>query len=151
MFDQISGTVVLICGQNKVATGSKEKEKFQTMILPNLGRLAKLVFQVFKQWNDGMESGILSSEDIGYLKKSIHKKKTTILPTDKIFVLQVRKIIFVTEKRIQELRNLGIPLLSEAVTCEAIYYDPTDSSFKASLITWALPYAQPYIYTNNPT
>ena len=28
-----------------------------------------------------MESGILSSEDIGYLKKSIHKKKTTILPT----------------------------------------------------------------------
>ncbi|KVH95812.1 AAA+ ATPase domain-containing protein [Cynara cardunculus var. scolymus] len=40
MFDQISGPVVLICGQNKVATGSKEKEKF-TMILPNLGRLAK--------------------------------------------------------------------------------------------------------------
>ncbi|MFS7944269.1 putative AAA+ ATPase domain, ATPase, AAA-type, core, AAA ATPase, AAA+ lid domain-containing protein [Helianthus anomalus] len=41
MFDKISGPVVLICGQNKVATGSKEKEKF-TMILPNLGRLAKL-------------------------------------------------------------------------------------------------------------
>ncbi|TXG56898.1 hypothetical protein EZV62_018211 [Acer yangbiense] len=28
MFDQLSGPVVLICGQNKVATGSKEKEKF---------------------------------------------------------------------------------------------------------------------------
>ncbi|XP_073039825.1 uncharacterized protein [Primulina eburnea] len=40
MFDQLAGPVVLICGQNKVGTGSKEKEKF-TMILPNLGRLAK--------------------------------------------------------------------------------------------------------------
>ncbi|KAI7753292.1 hypothetical protein M8C21_028336, partial [Ambrosia artemisiifolia] len=30
MFDKISGPVVLICGQNKVATGSKEKEKFVT-------------------------------------------------------------------------------------------------------------------------
>lgn len=28
MFDQVSGPVVLICGQNKVETGSKEKEKF---------------------------------------------------------------------------------------------------------------------------
>ncbi|KAL8042011.1 hypothetical protein ABFX02_09G022200 [Erythranthe guttata] len=28
MFDQLSGPVVLICGQNKVETGSKEKEKF---------------------------------------------------------------------------------------------------------------------------
>ncbi|GER56829.1 P-loop containing nucleoside triphosphatehydrolases superfamily protein [Striga asiatica] len=68
MFDRLSGPVVLICGQNKVESGSKEKEKFkyafssfhtqhemislfvtfafgsqQTMILPNLGRLAKLL------------------------------------------------------------------------------------------------------------
>ncbi|KAH9625851.1 hypothetical protein KSS87_008855 [Heliosperma pusillum] len=41
MFDQLSGPMVLICGQNKVETGSKEKEKF-TMILPNFSRLAKL-------------------------------------------------------------------------------------------------------------
>lgn len=41
MFDQLSGPVVLICGQNKNETGPKEKEKF-TMILPNFGRLAKL-------------------------------------------------------------------------------------------------------------
>ena len=27
-FDQLSGPVVLICGQNKVESGSKEKEKF---------------------------------------------------------------------------------------------------------------------------
>ncbi|MFS7952458.1 hypothetical protein Hanom_Chr07g00607171 [Helianthus anomalus] len=38
---EISGPFVLICGQNKVSIGSKEKEKF-TMILSNLGRLAKL-------------------------------------------------------------------------------------------------------------
>ncbi|KAL9229931.1 hypothetical protein vseg_005344 [Gypsophila vaccaria] len=41
MFDRLSGPMALICGQNKVETGSKEKEKF-TMILPNFGRLAKL-------------------------------------------------------------------------------------------------------------
>jgi ATP-dependent 26S proteasome regulatory subunit len=41
MFDKLPGPVVLICGQNKVDSGSKEKEKF-TMLLPNLGRLAKL-------------------------------------------------------------------------------------------------------------
>jgi hypothetical protein len=94
MFDQLPGPVVLICGQNKAETGSKEKERFvsfkslssymththtytleafdslsivfqsvdnihsiffsfvsfsfesriqQTMVLPNLGHLAKLV------------------------------------------------------------------------------------------------------------
>ncbi|GAA0143307.1 hypothetical protein LIER_04024 [Lithospermum erythrorhizon] len=41
MFDSISGPVVLICGQNKVESGQKEKEKFN-VVLPNLGRLAKL-------------------------------------------------------------------------------------------------------------
>ncbi|CAO2812763.1 unnamed protein product [Amaranthus hypochondriacus] len=41
MFDQLSGPVVLISGQNKVETGSKEKESFK-MVLPNFGRLAKL-------------------------------------------------------------------------------------------------------------
>lgn len=28
MFDQLSGPVVLICGQNKTEAGSKEREKF---------------------------------------------------------------------------------------------------------------------------
>lgn len=41
MFDHLSGPVILICGQNKIETGGKEKESF-TMILPNFGRLAKL-------------------------------------------------------------------------------------------------------------
>ncbi|KAI3787329.1 hypothetical protein L1987_41721 [Smallanthus sonchifolius] len=54
MFDKISGPIVLICGQNKVATGSKEKEKFQTMILPNLSRLAKLP-QSLNQLAEGLK------------------------------------------------------------------------------------------------
>ncbi|CAI9290486.1 unnamed protein product [Lactuca saligna] len=157
--------------------------QLSSTVLPS--QAAKTVFQVFKQWNDGMESGILSSEDIGYLKKSLHKKKTTILPTvqDKWVSLHesfgllcwcddehlkkefknLNNVDFLSfgdlnpeEQQILQdkisvlLRKLGIPLLSEVVTREAIYYGPTDSSFKASLITWALPYAQRYIYTNHP-
>lgn len=33
MFDQLSGPVVLICGQNKNETGPKEKEKFVSFIV----------------------------------------------------------------------------------------------------------------------
>ncbi|KAF7808204.1 peroxisomal biogenesis factor 6 isoform X3 [Senna tora] len=43
MFDQLSGPVVLICGQNKSHSGAKEKKQF-TMILPPFGRIGgKLV------------------------------------------------------------------------------------------------------------
>lgn len=31
MFDQLSGPVVLLCGQNKAESGSKEKEKFVSL------------------------------------------------------------------------------------------------------------------------
>lgn len=48
------------------------------------------------------------------------------------------------------LQKLGIPALSEVVTRKAIYDGPADSSFKASLINWALPYAQRYIYSTHP-
>lgn len=41
MFDQLRGPVILICGKNKIESGSKEKENFR-VILPNLARLAKL-------------------------------------------------------------------------------------------------------------
>ncbi|WCJ33174.1 Histidine kinase- DNA gyrase B- and HSP90-like ATPase family protein [Euphorbia peplus] len=44
------------------------------------------------------------------------------------------------------LQNLGIPALSGIITREPIYYGPADCSLKASLIDWALPYAQRYIY-----
>lgn len=54
MFDLLSGPVVLICGQNKVESGSKEKEKF-TMILPNFGRLAKLPIPL-KHLTEGLKA-----------------------------------------------------------------------------------------------
>ncbi|KAL0004951.1 hypothetical protein SO802_012512, partial [Lithocarpus litseifolius] len=54
LFDQLSGPVVLICGQNKVESGSKEKEKF-TMILPNFGRLAKLPLPL-KRLTEGLKA-----------------------------------------------------------------------------------------------
>ncbi|KAF2299960.1 hypothetical protein GH714_006425 [Hevea brasiliensis] len=48
------------------------------------------------------------------------------------------------------MHNLGIPALSEIITREAIYYGPSDCSFKAALVDWALPYAQRYIYSVHP-
>ncbi|KAI6697866.1 hypothetical protein NL676_017985 [Syzygium grande] len=48
------------------------------------------------------------------------------------------------------LRTLGIPALSEVVTREAIYYGSADSTLKAQLFDWALPYAQRYIYSVHP-
>ncbi|KAL7083737.1 hypothetical protein ACP275_14G181000 [Erythranthe tilingii] len=48
------------------------------------------------------------------------------------------------------MQRLGIPSLSELITREAICYGATDSSFKTSLVIWALPYAQRYIYHAHP-
>lgn len=48
------------------------------------------------------------------------------------------------------MRQLGIQALSEVVTREAIYYGPAESGFKTSLINWALPFAQRYIYKSYP-
>ncbi|KAK8981719.1 hypothetical protein V6N11_028126 [Hibiscus sabdariffa] len=61
MFDKLSGPVVLICGQNKVETGSKEKEKF-TMILPNIGRLTKLPLSL-KHLTEGLKGNKRSTDD----------------------------------------------------------------------------------------
>lgn len=33
MFDKLSGPIVMICGQNKIETGSKEREKFVSLSL----------------------------------------------------------------------------------------------------------------------
>ncbi|XP_077224065.1 uncharacterized protein LOC143857511 isoform X2 [Tasmannia lanceolata] len=54
MFDQLSGPVVLICGQNKVETGSKEKEKF-TMMLPHFSRLGKLPLSL-RRFTEGLKA-----------------------------------------------------------------------------------------------
>lgn len=60
IFNHLSGPTVLICGQNKVESGSKEKEKF-TMILPNFGRLAKLPLSL-KRLTEGLK-GTKRSDD----------------------------------------------------------------------------------------
>ncbi|CAI0437020.1 unnamed protein product [Linum tenue] len=46
----------------------------------------------------------------------------------------------------QFFKELGIPALSEVITRQAIYYGPSDSSFKSSMVDWALPYAQRYMH-----
>ncbi|GAB2285023.1 hypothetical protein Dimus_019479 [Dionaea muscipula] len=61
MFDQLSGPIVLICGQNKVEAGTKEKEKF-TMILPNLGHLAKLPLPL-RRLTEGLKASRKSEEN----------------------------------------------------------------------------------------
>ncbi|EXC16976.1 hypothetical protein L484_021633 [Morus notabilis] len=48
------------------------------------------------------------------------------------------------------MRTLGIPALSEVVSREAVYYGVVDSRFKASLVNWALPYAQRYLHNAHP-
>ncbi|XP_047321424.1 uncharacterized protein LOC124925464 [Impatiens glandulifera] len=60
MLDHLPGPVVLICGQNKAETDSKEKEKI-TMILPNLGRLAKLPLSL-KRLTEGLKPTKRSSD-----------------------------------------------------------------------------------------
>ncbi|XP_020696627.1 uncharacterized protein LOC110109771 [Dendrobium catenatum] len=53
MFEQLSGPVVLICGQNILETGSKEKEKL-TMVVPQI-RFARLPFPL-KQLTEGLRA-----------------------------------------------------------------------------------------------
>lgn len=71
IFDKISGPVVLICGQNKIESGSKEKEKF-TMILPNVARIAKLPLSL-KRLTEGLKA-TKRSED-----SKIYKLFTNVL------------------------------------------------------------------------
>uniref|UniRef100_A0A6N2M0K6 AAA+ ATPase domain-containing protein n=1 Tax=Salix viminalis TaxID=40686 RepID=A0A6N2M0K6_SALVM len=71
MFGQLSGPVVLVCGQNKAETGSKEKERF-TMVLPNFGHLAKLPLSL-KHLTEGLKGAKRSNE------KDIYKLFTNIL------------------------------------------------------------------------
>ncbi|GJZ17265.1 histidine kinase-, DNA gyrase B-, and HSP90-like ATPase family protein [Tanacetum coccineum] len=115
---------------------------------------SKTVLQVFQKWSDGLDSGVLSSDDIDYMKKIMQEKERTILPTVKnkwvslhqsfglICCLgeltDVEKQMLQTKVSVLFLR-LGIPSLSEVVTREAIADGLRDSSFKTSLVNWALP------------
>ncbi|XP_060191388.1 uncharacterized protein LOC132621225 isoform X3 [Lycium barbarum] len=97
MFDQLSGPVVLICGRNKVETGSKEKEKF-TMILPNLGRLAKLPLSL-KQLTEGLRATKRSVDD------DIHKLFSNVMS---IHPPKEEDLLSTFNKQIEEDRRIVI-------------------------------------------
>lgn len=97
MFDQLSGPVVLICGRNKVETGSKEKEKF-TMILPNLGRLAKLPLSL-KRLTEGLRATKHSVDD------DIHKLFSNVMS---IHPPKEEDLLKTFNKQIEEDRRIVI-------------------------------------------
>ncbi|KAG5620293.1 hypothetical protein H5410_005511 [Solanum commersonii] len=105
MFDQLSGPVVLICGRNKVETGSKEKEKV-TMILPNLGRLAKLPLSL-KRLTEGLRATKRSVDD------DIHKLFSNVMSIHPPKVSFLRKpkeedLLKTFNKQIEEDRRIVI-------------------------------------------
>ncbi|KAG8378902.1 hypothetical protein BUALT_Bualt07G0032800 [Buddleja alternifolia] len=97
MLNQLSGPVVLICGQNKVEAGSKEKEKF-TMILPNLGRLAKLPLPL-RRLTEGLKASKRSEED------EIYKLFTNVMC---IYPPKEEDLLRIFNKQIQEDRRIVI-------------------------------------------
>ncbi|PRQ19140.1 hypothetical protein RchiOBHm_Chr7g0213881 [Rosa chinensis] len=142
------------------------------------------VFQVFRKWADGLQSG-MSAEDIVYLKDSLTRMECTVLPTvqDKWVSLHPSYglLCWCDDKKLKKqfmhmdgldflysgglsnddeetlsakmsvlMRNLGIPALSKVVTREAMFNGPTESSFKAALLDWALPYAQRFLHSLHP-
>ncbi|XP_044489590.1 uncharacterized protein LOC123213989 [Mangifera indica] len=97
MFDQLSGPVVLICGQNKVETGSKEKEKF-TMILPNFGRLAKLPLPL-RRLTEGLKATKRSDDN------EIYKLFTNVLS---IYPPKEEDLLRTFNKQVEEDRRIVI-------------------------------------------
>ncbi|KAJ3695608.1 hypothetical protein LUZ60_000985 [Juncus effusus] len=61
MLDQLTGPIVLICGQNVVESASKEKEKF-TMVLPQLSRIARLPLPL-RKLTEGLRGNKSSKTD----------------------------------------------------------------------------------------
>ncbi|CAL1374855.1 unnamed protein product [Linum trigynum] len=107
-FDQLSGPVVMISGQNKVENGSKEKEKF-TMILPNFGRLAKLPLPL-KQLTEGLRGTKRSSyNEINKLFTNVLRidppKEEDILRTFNKQIEEDRKIV-ISRSNINELHKV---------------------------------------------
>ncbi|MED6158677.1 hypothetical protein PIB30_034920 [Stylosanthes scabra] len=108
LFDRLSGPVVLICGQNKVQSGSKEKEQF-TMILPNFGRLAKLPLSL-KSLTGGLRGEKRSEDDeIQKLFSNVlcvhPPKDENLLVTFKKQLEEDRKIV-VSRSNLNELRKV---------------------------------------------
>ncbi|GKB76142.1 histidine kinase-, DNA gyrase B-, and HSP90-like ATPase family protein, partial [Tanacetum coccineum] len=128
--------------------------QLSTKILPL--QAAKTFFHVLKKWSDGLDSWVLSSEDVDCMKKSMEKRETRIFPTVQnkwVSLHQSFGLLSTEEKQMLRhkvsvlFRRLGIPSLSEVVTREAIYSGMIDNSFITYFINGALPYAQRYVYS----
>ncbi|KAK4743027.1 hypothetical protein SAY87_001028 [Trapa incisa] len=97
MFDKLLDPIVLICGQNKVETNFKEKEKF-TMILPNFGRIAKLPLSL-KRLTEGLKGSRRSDDN------ALYKLFTNVLP---IHPPQEEDLLRTFNKQIEEDRKIVI-------------------------------------------
>ncbi|GJU29321.1 histidine kinase-, DNA gyrase B-, and HSP90-like ATPase family protein [Tanacetum coccineum] len=115
---------------------------------------AKTFFHVLRKWSDGLDSWVLSSEDIDHMKKSMEKMNMRIFPTvqnrwvslhQSFGLLSNKEKQMLRDKVSVLLRRLGIPSLSEVVTREAIYDNVRDNTFLTYFINWAIPHAQRYI------
>ncbi|XP_038995940.1 uncharacterized protein LOC120120347 isoform X1 [Hibiscus syriacus] len=125
MFDKLPGPVVLICGQNRVETGSKEKEKF-TMILPNFGRLAKLPLPL-KRLMEGLKATKRSTDDEIYKLFTnalcIHPpKEEDLLGTFKKQLDEDRRIV-ISRSNINELHKV---LEENELSCMDLLHINTD-------------------------
>ncbi|KAE9616430.1 putative microtubule-severing ATPase [Lupinus albus] len=125
MFDKLCGPVVLICGQNRVQSGSKEKEQF-TMILPNFGRVAKLPLSL-KRLTDGFKGAKSSEDDEIYKLFSnvlcVHPPKDdNLLVTFKKQLDEDRKIV-ISRSNLNELRKV---LEEHQLSCTDLLHVNTD-------------------------
>ncbi|KAK7264111.1 hypothetical protein RJT34_31715 [Clitoria ternatea] len=104
MFDQLSGPVVLICGQNRVQSGSKEKEKF-TMILPDFGRVAKLPLSL-KRWTEGLKGEKTSEDD--EISKLFSNALCIHPPKDENLLVTFKKQLEEDRKIVTSRNNLNV-------------------------------------------
>ncbi|KAG6401665.1 hypothetical protein SASPL_138529 [Salvia splendens] len=126
MFEKLSGPLVLICGQDKIEaeSNSKEKDKF-TMVLPNLGRLAKL--PLLKRLADGLKPSKRSGDD------ELYKLFTNVMCLDlpkeedilKIFNKQIEedKRIIISRNNLSELHKV---LEEHELSCMDLLHLNTD-------------------------
>ncbi|GAU32167.1 hypothetical protein TSUD_68380 [Trifolium subterraneum] len=132
--------------------------QLSTFTLPS--QAADKIFQVFLMWTDGLKSGLLSVEDVIYLKDCLSKLEFPVLPTVKDKWVSLHPsfglVCWCDDKKLKEefkhsnnLDFLYFGEVTEVVTREAIPYGPSDCSSKESLINMTLPYAQRYIYNRH--
>ncbi|KAL2329131.1 hypothetical protein Fmac_022558 [Flemingia macrophylla] len=91
MFDRLSGPIVLICGQNKVQSGSKEKEQFPLSL---------------KRWTEGIKGDKTSEDD------EINKLFSNVLsihpPKDENVLVTFKKQLEEDKKIVTSRSNLNV-------------------------------------------